>query len=141
MSRLLVIGYGNELRRDDGVGPHVACLGAAWQRPDALGLAVHQLTPELVQSLADVERVAFVDAADVVETTVAPLHNVVTASSLGHTVDPGELLALTRSLYGRHPKGWLNKVSARDMGFGEGLSATALHGVAAALHHIQRMAG
>jgi hydrogenase maturation protease len=59
---LLVIGYGNELRGDDGAGRVVA------DRIDELGLAgvmvrsVTQLVPELTVDLTAADRVVFVDA-------------------------------------------------------------------------------
>ena len=40
--RLLVIGYGNELRGDDGVGPWVARSVADWQVAGVEAVAVHQ---------------------------------------------------------------------------------------------------
>ena len=55
MTPFLVIGYGNEPRGDDAIGPQVAQCVSAWSRPEVVGLAVHQLTPELAALLADVE--------------------------------------------------------------------------------------
>ena len=59
----LVIGIGNPLRSDDGVGWRVveALLAHAPARID--GKTVHQLTPELAEALQGIERVAFIDAA------------------------------------------------------------------------------
>ena len=57
--KTLVIGYGNELRQDDGVGPRAALLMA---RLGLQAMAVHQLTPELVERISQVEQVVFVDA-------------------------------------------------------------------------------
>lgn len=59
----LVIGYGNELRGDDGVGPKVAEAVEAWKLAGVSVLALRQLTPELAADLAVVRRVIFVDAA------------------------------------------------------------------------------
>jgi hydrogenase maturation protease len=62
-SRPLVIGYGNSLRRDDGIGWHVARLVAA--DPAAAGvdvIAAHQLTPELAYDLHRASGVVLVDA-------------------------------------------------------------------------------
>jgi len=56
----LVIGIGNPLRGDDGIGWRLAAL-----LPARAGLAVRcsqQLTPELAEELAAVERVLFLDA-------------------------------------------------------------------------------
>jgi hydrogenase maturation protease len=92
----LVIGHGNELRGDDGAGPSVARAVASWHLPGVRTLAVHQLTPELAEDLAQTKRVVFVDAAvhanevywQQVRAADVPLR-------LGHASDIGWLLALT----------------------------------------------
>ncbi len=61
-SLVLVIGYGNELRGDDGIGPHVVSELAALELPGVLTRIVHQLLPELAAELADTCLVIFVDA-------------------------------------------------------------------------------
>jgi hydrogenase maturation protease len=140
-TRLLVIGYGNELRRDDGVGPRAARAVAAWQLPGVEGVAAHQLTPELAERIGQAERVVFVDAGqdDVVLTrSIEPSR---TAQVLGHTGEPRELLALAEALNGRRPEAWLITLPAPELSFGEGLSAAAEHGLAEALRQIRTLAG
>ncbi len=46
-SRLLIIGYGNTLFGDDGLGQLIAQRVAEWAVPGVLALARHELTPEL----------------------------------------------------------------------------------------------
>ena len=58
---LLVIGYGNTLRRDDGVGPKVVEALATENLPGVQPLVCPQLTPEIAAS-RDAPR-GFVDAA------------------------------------------------------------------------------
>ena len=138
MSRALVVGIGNDLRRDDGVGRVVA---------DAVGRLVagvdvrleHQLLPELAEILIGYDRVVFVDAAGqgaldrggVVVREVGPTARVVR----GHVADPGVVLALAAMLGGPMPQAWLVTVRAGDFGHGEGLSpataALALQALAA----------
>jgi hypothetical protein len=60
---------------------------------------------------------------------------------LGHTGEPRELLALAEALYGRRPEAWLITLPAPELGFGEGLSATAEHGLAEALRQLRTLAG
>ncbi|MFI5043071.1 MAG: hydrogenase maturation protease, partial [Acidimicrobiales bacterium] len=60
---VLVIGYGNTLRSDDGVGWHAAALLA--EDPRLAGvevLAVHQLTPELALDMSRATLVILIDA-------------------------------------------------------------------------------
>jgi Ni,Fe-hydrogenase maturation factor len=65
----LVVGYGNDLRSDDGVGQRVAEVVATWEISNVRSLAMHQLTPELAAELADVDVAIFVDACDL---SIAP---------------------------------------------------------------------
>ena len=60
---LLVIGYGNTLRRDDGVGPKLADAVAALGLTGVRTLACALLTPELAEAVSQAQRVIFVDAA------------------------------------------------------------------------------
>jgi hydrogenase maturation protease len=131
---LLVIGYGNELRSDDGVGPAAARAVAAWDEPGVRAIATHQLTPELADAIAGAEEVVFLDArigsGEVVVQRVTPSS---TASALGHASDPGWLLALTELVHSRVPPAWLVTIPADNLEPGERLSATAARGVADAL--------
>jgi hydrogenase maturation protease len=135
---ILVIGYGNTLRADDGVGQRVALAASAWDRPGLAALAVHQLTPELAEPLATAELALFVDArlagGEAVE--LLPLDPSQSGGLTGHASDPRCLLALTRALYGRHPRAWLIAVPAADFSLGEGLSAAAERGAEDALERI-----
>lgn len=136
----LVIGYGNELRRDDGVGPRVARAVAALKWAGVRSLAVHQLSPELAETLAGAGLAVFVDAAS---DAVASSARAVTAgqapATLGHASDPAWLLALTEAVYGSHPAAWLVSVPAPDTGYGTGLSPAARRGVRVALQVVRRL--
>ena len=73
---ILVIGYGNELRGDDGIGPRVAEAVAARNHPGVRVRIVCQLVPELAAELAEARTVIFVDALmdpDGGATELAPL--------------------------------------------------------------------
>ncbi|MGA1285390.1 MAG: hypothetical protein ACO34J_15215 [Prochlorothrix sp.] len=59
--RTLIIGYGNTLREDDGVGYCMAEAIAQWNLTGIESKAVHQLTPDLAAHLAEVDRVIFID--------------------------------------------------------------------------------
>ena len=137
MTPLLVIGYGNELRGDDGVGPRVARLVGTWGRPGVRAIAVPQLVPELSVELAGAERAVFVDAAanadGVLATRLEPGDDV---SAHGHVSTPGWLLALTGKVFGRSPEAWLVTVPACRFGFGAGLTPVAERGVREALRQI-----
>jgi hypothetical protein len=61
---ILLIGYGNELRGDDGVGPYVAREIDRRDLPGVRTFALHQLAPELAEEIAGADGVIFVDAEE-----------------------------------------------------------------------------
>jgi hydrogenase maturation protease len=137
---LLVIGYGNELRGDDGVGPYVARAVGAWGRKGVAAVVVHQLVPELAEALSRAEVAVFVDAGPGAgECEVRPL-TVSGGPAVGHALNPGWLLAAAREWYGRAPIAWMITVPAERLEHGEGLSARAARGAAAALSQIAALA-
>lgn len=123
----LVIGYGNPLRQDDGVGPAAAALVAGWNRPNVSGIAIAHLAPELADQIAQADRVIFIDAS--LESAggvprlqpIGPRERITPA--LGHVCDPRTLLALAQALHDAAPDAWLLTVPAFAFGLGEGLSA------------------
>lgn len=63
MTGLLVIGYGNTLRKDDGVGPALAETVATLGLPGVEVLSCPLLTPELAAPISDAKVVLFINAA------------------------------------------------------------------------------
>jgi hydrogenase maturation protease len=136
----VVIGYGNELRGDDAVGAQVARAVATWELPDVEAFAVHQLTPELADRLAEVEHVIFVDACDPVgdaELYVQPIGPLPQRSIDAHVGDPHMLLTLTSLLYGRSPQAWLVTIPATDFRIGAQLSAATSCGMIRTLRYLR----
>ena len=137
MRDLLVIGYGNELRGDDGVGPRVARSVAALARPGVRAVAAHQLTPEMAELVHEADGVVFVDAR--VDAAAVDVHAMTPTSmsgGWGHTSDPRWLMSLTRAVYGHAPPAWLVTIPATDLGRGERLSEEATRGMAEALRRV-----
>lgn len=139
---ILVLGYGNELRGDDAVGPRVAAAVAEWKLAGVHALALHQLTPELADPISHAQAVIFVDAAvspSVTETTVLSLEPDAPSELGAHTSDPRTLLALALALFGRCPRAWLIQIPVEQFDLGQPLSRTATRGVAAALENVRRL--
>jgi hydrogenase maturation protease len=139
----VVIGYGNDLRGDDAVGQRVAMAVAGWRHPDAIALAVHQLTPELATRLARARFAIFVDASRAEEDSPGLQTRRIEPSQVqlmhGHTGDPQVLLALTQLAYGRCPTAWWITIPAQRFDFGADLSPAARRGAAVALRHIRTL--
>jgi hydrogenase maturation protease len=125
--KLLILGYGNPLRSDDGFG---------WQAAQRLGClvedagvdiqAVHQLTPELAEPVSRAGRVIFIDAGrdgtpgEVRRQPVQPEP----AGAFTHHLTPAALLVLTRELYGRVPQAELFSAAGESFEYGLVLSAS-----------------
>jgi Ni,Fe-hydrogenase maturation factor len=158
--RILIVGYGNPLRGDDGFGPRVAGEIAALHLPDVEVLIRHQLTPELAEPLSRAALAIFIDAAAGAQECGAdlsspqgrdssrPSPNNVAQSRLTccpvevgagrpgaftHRADPGGLLWLARELYGACPEAWTVSAAAADFELGARLSPDVEAAVAAAV--------
>lgn len=108
MARVLIIGYGNSLRMDDGAGleaaEHLAAIYT--ENPNVRVMAAHQLTPEMAQDMAGAEFVLLLDAAMQGAPGTIAAREIVAAPDgglLAHHCAPEALLATAKSLYGRTP--------------------------------------
>jgi hydrogenase maturation protease len=125
---ILVIGYGNELRGDDGLGPLVAKAVAAANIPGVRVLTARQLLPEFAADLAQVRLIVFVDAWETWRENgieMRPLAIEDATDWCTHQADPRTLLALTKAIWGQAPEAWWLTVSGQDFDFGERLSGMA----------------
>lgn len=135
----VVIASGNELRGDDGAGPHVAAQLVARGLPGVRVLTVRQLTPELVADLAGARFAVFIDArADLGRSPVevARLEPGGDGPALTHIGHPRVLLGLAQVLYGAAPDAWLVTIAGESFGLGEGLSDSARRHADAALEQV-----
>jgi hydrogenase maturation protease len=127
MSKILVVGYGNTLRRDDGLGK------VAVQRiEDIMGdqsvkfMVMHQMGIELAEDLRDADLAIFIDAhvgdepGTLKETEVIPDN--AAPESFSHHLSPGVLLGCVEALYGTHPETVIYSIAADSFDFGEDLS-------------------
>jgi hydrogenase maturation protease len=158
MTRLLVLGYGNVDRRDDGVALHVvnALRERLGQPPidphETDGLEMHesdldtgfvyQLTPELAQVAAEYDHVVFVDAhisrhEELIRQV--PVAAEARPTVVSHQLSPGTVLAVGRELYGGNPTGTLLSIRGHDFDFGTGLSPDTAAGVEPAVNRIWAM--
>ncbi len=135
--RVLVIGFGNTLRRDDGVGAVVAeRLLDEPRLPGGVEVrAAYQLLPEMALDLAEVSLAVFIDAdaaglpGAVEVREIDPEHAArEDADARGepgassHHVGGGELVALAATLVGRAPRSVAVGIGVADLELGEGLS-------------------
>src|SRR5262245_312059 len=111
----LVIGYGNPLRQDDGVGWRFAHdWSVSVKGDDVVVLACHQLTPEMAEPISRAALVVFVDARQGAEPGRVEVRAVRpdsdAAPAFSHHFGPGALLGLAHALYGAAPEAFVVSV-------------------------------
>lgn len=139
---LLVIGYGNTLRSDDGVGPRVVEALGRLRLPNVRTVICQQLSPEHSGLVAQAHTVVFVDASVEAHGEVE-LHSLQAGSSLqliAHAADPRTLLAMARDVFGHEPEAWWLTIPAVNLGFGEQLSPETEAGYHEALRRLRVLA-
>jgi hydrogenase maturation protease len=140
----LVIGYGNTLRSDDGAGQIVADRVATWKLPNLRSLAVHQLTPELADDLANTDTVIFVDAIilskqNLKKIEIKTLECHYKYLNLGHIENPRSLLYLSKIVYNKLPLAYWILIPAINFDFGEEISSLTQQGITQALLAIEEI--
>ena len=143
MAEILLLGYGNVDRMDDGLAWHVLVAVAAAlghpltvtpdeAQPLTVGpvelLFVLQLTPELAEDLAHYQRVGFIDthlSDDAEDTRLAHIAPSLVTSPFTHHLTPATCLALTQALYGRAPQAVVASARGELFGFARDLSPAA----------------
>ncbi len=133
--RILVLGYGNPGRQDDGLGPALAAGidGLGW--PNITAYDNYQLNIEDALEVAEHDVVWFVDAAkagpspyDVRDLSPAPM-----IEFTSHIVRPEAILAIARQYYGRSPQAFLLAIRGYQFEFVEELTVGASDNLRAAL--------
>ena len=136
--RVLILGFGNTLRRDDGAGAVAARLLAADPRlagDDVEVREAYQLLPEMALDLGEATLVVFVDADARGLPGSIEIHEIDPATAArsdadargepgasSHHVGGGELVALAAELTGRAPRAVAIGIGVADLEVGEGLT-------------------
>lgn len=128
MARVLVLGYGNPLRSDDGLGWQMAVeLFRANASPEVHILPCHQLTPDLAEAASFAETVIFIDAAHQGKPGEIRCEEVSCQSgpaSFTHDLSPAGLLSLAAELFGVCPQGAVFSIAGESFEVGQDLSTT-----------------
>lgn len=142
MADILVIGYGNDWRGDDGLGPLIAASVAARNLAGVRVRTALQLLPEFAADLAEARLVVFVDASQDPSESGVQVRALTAEDATDwctHHADPRSLLALTRALYERIPEAWWLTVSGRNFDMGQGLSDIAEKNARWAIVRLKRL--
>jgi hydrogenase maturation protease len=134
-AKVLVIGYGNPGRQDDGLGPAVAARIDSLGWPNLNALDNYQLNIEDAVDVAAHDVVWFVDAAKAGQAPYA-VHDVAPAATIeftSHILRPEAVLAIAQQCYGGAPKAFLLAIRGYEFEFVEALTRDACDNLRAAL--------
>jgi Ni,Fe-hydrogenase maturation factor len=140
MHKIIILGYGNVDRQDDGIAWHVLCalanrLGrplpdvpgegfeASSQNPDLLFMT--QLVPEISETLADYDLACFIDAHTgniAADLAFEEIQGSYKAAPFTHHMTPQTCLSLAGTLFGHQPRGFLVTVRGYEFQFTPTLS-------------------
>lgn len=126
--RILLIGYGNPGRGDDGLGPALAAEIEALGLPGVTVDSDYQLTVDHAAQIAAHDLVIFADAMiGLTQPYQFTLIEQTQPQGLGsHQVTPEAALALAQLLFGHAPPGWMLAIAGEAFGeVKEGLSPLA----------------
>jgi hydrogenase maturation protease len=127
MTRILIIGYGNPLRCDDGLAWHIADKLSQLTLPSDVEIITrHLLTPELAHAVSRAATVLFIDAARVGvpgEIVSVPLEQEPFSSVFTHEMSPAAILSVAKELYGRSAEAFAISVCGECFDHGEKVSA------------------
>lgn len=138
--KVLLIGYGNPGRLDDGLGPALAEAIEAMNLPGVTVQADYQLTVEDAAVVAEHDVVIFADADVAGEgpfyfRRIAPLAG---CSFTSHSVEPAALLGLAVQLFSARASGYILGIRGYEFNeFGERLSEQATRNLTAALEYMR----
>ncbi|HYO43217.1 MAG TPA: hydrogenase maturation protease [Candidatus Limnocylindrales bacterium] len=131
---VLVVGYGNPLRSDDGVGPAVAARLVGDPRLAGADIrSAHQLTPELALDASRASLLVLVDAGVGEAPGEVSMRRLEPSDEAGgawtHHVDPAGIVGLARELFGAAPPVVMISIGPATLELGESLSRTVADAV------------
>lgn len=101
--KILLIGVGNTLRSDDGIGPYVVRNIEKLQLDNVYTIAVQQLQLDILEALLKYNRVLIVDASvKIEEITILPVIANSEAITSSHHMNAASLKQMLNILY-QHP--------------------------------------
>lgn len=122
-----IIGVGNTIRSDDGMGAYVCSILKDLQIPALQIMVVHQLDAELVEELVQYDKLVIIDAA--VDGDDVSFYELQTADAIplssSHHVNAAMLAALAQKVYHKELPLMICAVRGYDFDIGDKLSEAA----------------
>lgn len=147
MPRVLILAYGNPLRSDDGVAWRIAdALTGKYSDEEVEIVMLHQLGPELAESIRRTECVIFIDAAagpgcpgDVRITEISATGVSSAAPGFCHAVSPSHVLTMAAQLYGAQPRAFSTTIVGLGFDHGESLSKPVQAAIPVLIERIEEL--
>lgn len=147
MEKILVYGYGNPGRQDDGIGARFIELLESWIEQNGYSYintdCNYQLNIEDSALIADYDKVYFVDASVVPEIESYKLEQVepndATIEFTMHAVSVAYVVDLCRKVYGKQPQAFVLHVKAYEFDFKEELTEKASENLFQALDFLRHL--
>jgi len=124
---MLIVGIGNPIRSDDGIGNYVCEKINSMNVPGVETLRVHQLELEFIETFSIYDVVMIVDASvNGSDAEITPLEEVRPSIPSSHHMRPDELKSITELTMNSSLNFILCTVKGVNFDFGEELSETAI---------------
>jgi hydrogenase maturation protease len=142
LRRVLIVGYGNPLRADDGFGWQAARhLAALLQDAPIEILALHQLTPELAEPISRASLIIFIDATHKGQPGSWRCErlelNTTLGNSLAHHFTPRSLLAYAQAIFEVSPAALVVSVAGESYAYSEQLTPRVGSALAQVIEHVR----
>ncbi len=144
MKKILIYGYGNPGRQDDGLGIDLAHSVEKWSIKNKYsGISVdvnYQLNIEDAYNLNLYNIVIFADASreNISDYKYEELFPDFTTNFSMHAVSPGLILSLCEQLYQTRPRAFLLHIKGYEWEFMEGMTDKAVENLKKALNFLQK---
>lgn len=143
MKKILIYGYGNPGRQDDGLGNAFVQRLEEWVNNEQItGFEFdsnYQLNIEDAANIAGKDLVIFVDASeeDIEDFILTPIDESAKVTFTTHAASPGYIVNLCREMYNGAPDSYLLHIKGYEWEFREGLSERAILNLEKALESMQ----
>jgi hydrogenase maturation protease len=126
-NNICIVGIGNTLRSDDGVGAYVCSEIQTLNLPGVDTMVVQQLTPDLMEDLQQYKRVIITDASHNCKGfAFYPLEaDESNVESSSHAVNASMFYLLFKKIYSKQPSFYICAIEPEDVSIGSGLTTTA----------------
>lgn len=143
--RILVYGYGNPGRQDDGLGIALVERLEEWAVETGLqGIEFdsnYQLNIEDAEAIADKDLVIFADASeeDIEDYCFSVVDGTGKMSFTTHAASPAYVVKLCQELFGKEPRTLLLHIKGYEWDFQEGISSRALKNLDGAFEYLTEL--